>query len=108
VDAVEPETLLKLPARDTTVKSPVIVFGTCGDNQAMRGVELTLRNIDNETFWDGSQWTRTESTFFKRVAGERWHVELEIPPGRYEASARSLDGAGNYDPSPSTTAFIVE
>jgi hypothetical protein len=108
VDAIEPTTLLRGPVRDETVESPVVVYGGCGDNQAMYGVELTLRNVDDDTYWNGSQWTKSESTFFKRAARKLWHVELNLPPGRYETSARSRDKAGNYDSSPATTAFIVK
>lgn len=108
VDAIEPDTFLKLPANGSTIASPVILFGTCSDNQQMFGIELVVRNLDANTYWDGSQWTTTESTFLKRVAGERWHTELELPPGRYFASASAIDSAGNSDPTPSATEFVVE
>lgn len=108
VDAIEPETLLKLPATGSTVESPVILFGTCSDNQKMRGIELVLQNVDKKTFWNGVDWVKNESTFFKRVEQERWHTTLEVPVGRYRASAKSLDQAGNYDGTPSVTEFSVK
>ena len=108
VDAIEPETLLKLPATGTTVDSPVTLFGTCSDNQELRGIELVLQNIDQSSFWNGTQWVKEQSTFFKRVAQERWHTTLEVPPGRYRASATALDKAGNYDATPSVTEFSVK
>ena len=108
VDAIEPETLLKLPARDTTIESPVILFGTCSDDQRMRGIELVLQNLDDKTFWNGRRWTSKKSTFFKRVEQERWHTELELKPGRYAASARAKDKAGNFDATPSLTEFNVK
>ncbi len=108
VDAIEPETVLKLPANGSIVQSPVTLFGTCGDNQEMRGVELVLENVERQTFWDGVEWVPRESTFFKRVAQERWHTTLVIPVGQYRATARSLDQAGNYDGTPSVTEFSVK
>lgn len=108
VDAVEPETLLKLPAKGTTVSSPVILFGTCSDNRKMFGIDLVLKRLDKDEYWDGVEWTRKRTTFLKRVAGERWHKELPLPPGRYYASAQARDAAGNVDSSISETEFNVK
>ena len=108
VDAIEPETLLKLPAVGSTVKSPITLFGTCSDNQKMRGIELVLENVETRTFWDGVEWVDKPATFFKRVEQERWHTTFEVPAGRYRASARSFDQAGNFDESPSLSEFTVE
>ncbi len=108
VDAIAPETLLKRPEWGTSVQSPITLFGTCSDNQRMRGIELTLKNVETREFWNGSQWTTEPATFFKRVEQERWHTTFEVPSGKYESSARSLDHAGNYDESPSVSEFTVE
>ena len=108
IDAIDPETLLKLPVSGSTVESPVTLFGTCGDNHEMSGVELELYNIDQKTYWNGEEWVVQKSTFFKRVVQERWHSTIEIPKGRYRASARSRDQAGNYDATPSVTEFTVK
>jgi len=108
VDAIEPETLLKLPAVGAMVESPITLFGTCGDNQKMRGIELVLENVVDGKYWNGTEWKLEPSVFFKRVEQERWHTTFEVPPGKYRASARSLDKAGNYDSTPSKTEFTVK
>ena len=74
----------------------------------MRGIELVLENVEHTTFWNGAEWVKKESTFFKRVAQQRWHKSMAVPAGRYRASARSLDQAGNYDGTPSVTEFTVK
>ncbi|MFT5299515.1 MAG: arylsulfatase A-like enzyme [Mariniblastus sp.] len=108
VDAIEPEALLKLPSAGTTVASPITLFGTCSDNDRMRGIELMLERVETNQYWDGLQWTDAKTTFFKRVTRDRWHVTLEIPVGKYRASATAYDFAGNRDETPSLTEFTVE
>ncbi len=108
VDAIAPETLLKLPAVGSTVDSPITLFGTCSDNQKMRGIELVLENVETKTFWNGAEWTETPATFFKRVEQERWHTTFAVPAGKYKATARAFDKAGNFDESPSLSEFTVE
>jgi arylsulfatase A-like enzyme len=108
VDAIEPETILKLPADDTTVASPIILFGTCQENRKLHGIRLSLKNVDSDMFWNGQDWQNSEATFFKRVEQERWHTEINVPPGNYRASASGLDKAGNYDSTPSVRTFRVK
>lgn len=74
----------------------------------MRGVELVLENVEQHTFWNGNQWVNESATFFKRVVQERWHIRVAVPAGRYRASTRSRDQAGNYDGTPSVTEFTVK
>ena len=108
VDAIEPTTEVRVPQSGSEVESPFIVFGVCNDNAEMHGVELELEDLDLNQFWDGSKWTKKRSTFFKRVAQERWHVELNALPGYYRVTARALDRAGNYDATPEVKEFRVK
>ena len=108
VDAIEPTTEIRIPQNASVVESPFIVFGICGDNAEMRGVELELKDLGSNRFWDGATWTREKVTFFKRVAQERWHVELSAPSGSYRVTAKSLDRAGNYDVTPEVREFTVK
>lgn len=108
VDAIEPTTEIRVPRNESEVESPFIVFGICGDNAEMRGVELELKALDLNQFWNGTKWTKERSTFFKRVARERWHVELSARPGAYRVTAKSLDRAGNYDATPEVREFRVK
>lgn len=108
VDAIEPTTEIRIPLNASVVESPFIVFGICGDNAEMRGVELELKDLGLNRFWNGATWTKEKATFFKRVAQERWHVELSAPSGSYRVTAKSLDRAGNYDVTPEVREFTVK
>lgn len=108
VDAIEPTTEIRIPQNASVVESPFIVFGICGDNAEMRGVELELKDLGLNRFWDGATWTKEKVTFFKRVAQERWHIELSAPSGSYRVTAKSLDRAGNYDVTPEVREFTVK
>jgi len=108
VDAVEPETEVQQPAKDSTVSSPVLFYGSCSDNHQMYGIEITLFRYDTESYWDGTAWGKTKATFFKRAGKELWHSRLPLPLGRYRVSARSKDSSGNYDSTPSVNEFSVK
>ncbi|MFK7767308.1 MAG: sulfatase-like hydrolase/transferase [Mariniblastus sp.] len=108
VDAIDPLTKLLQPVSESVLESPVTISGECGDNQKMRGIELTLENRDNGKFWDGQNWTETKSTFFKRVLQKRWHRNVGLEPGKYRVTARALDQAGNYDATPDVAEFSVK
>jgi len=108
VDAIEPTTEVRVPQNGAEVESPFIVFGICGDNAEMRGVELELKDLELNQYWDGANWTKEKVTFFKRVAQERWHVNLNAKPGAYRVTAKSLDCAGNYDTTPEVKVFKVK
>jgi hypothetical protein len=108
VDAIEPTTEIRVPQNGAEVKSPFIVFGVCGDNAEMRGVELELKDMGLNQYWNGTIWTKDKATFFKRVVQERWHVELSAGAGSYRVTAKSLDRAGNYDTSPEVREFKVK
>ncbi len=108
VDAIEPTTEVRVPQNGAEVKSPFIVFGVCNDNAEMRGVELELKDLNLNQYWNGTNWTKDKSTFFKRVMQERWHVELNAQSGSYRVTAKSLDRAGNYDATPEVRKFKVK
>ena len=108
VDAIEPTTEVRVPQNGAEVESPFIVFGICGDNAEMRGVELELKDLELNQYWNGTNWTKEKVTFFKRVAQERWHVNLNAKPGAYQVTAKSLDCAGNYDTTPEVKVFKVK
>lgn len=108
VDAIEPTTEVRVPQTGAEVESPFIVFGVCDDNAEMRGVELELKDLNLNQYWNGASWTKDKSTFFKRVRQERWHVELNAQPGSYRVTAKSLDRAGNYDATPEVREFKVK
>jgi hypothetical protein len=74
----------------------------------MRGVELELKDMGLNQYWNGTIWTKDKATFFKRVVQERWHVELSAGAGSYRVTAKSLDRAGNYDTSPEVREFKVK
>ncbi len=108
VDAIEPTTEVRVPQTGAEVESPFIVFGVCDDNAEMRGVELELKDLNLNQYWNGANWTKDKSTFFKRVRQERWHVELNAQAGSYRVTAKSLDRAGNYDATPEVREFKVK
>ena len=67
VDSIEPTTEIRIPQNASVVESPFIVFGICGDNAEMRGVELELKDLGLNRFWDGATWTKEKVTFFNAI-----------------------------------------
>ncbi len=109
VDAVEPETTLRLPADGSTVENEMMLFGVCKDNVHIRGIQFKLHRVSTNQYWDGKNWVGDEVVFVLDLNGhERWHTVLEIPDGEYHAWASAFDSAGNFDPSPSETHFFVK
>jgi hypothetical protein len=111
VDSIDPTTELRLPKNESEVdvKEPVMVFGVCDDNHEISGIELKLKSITENKFWDGQDWGAEETKFIKRLRDHRrWHIKIEIPVGEYRVWAGAMDSAGNVDPQPDESHFFVK
>ena len=109
VDSIDPTTELRLPKNESEVdvKEPVMVFGVCDDNHEISGIELKLKSITENKFWDGQNWVAEETKFIKRLRDHRrWHIKIEIPVGEYRVWAGAMDSAGNGDPQPDESHFF--
>ena len=109
VDSIDPSTELRLPKNDSEIESPVMVFGVCDDNHEISGIELMLKNVTENKYWNGQSWVANETKFIKRLRDHRrWHIEVEIPAGEYRVWAGAMDSAGNVDPRPDESHFFVK
>lgn len=109
IDSRCPDTELKIPENDAIVESPVMLFGFCNDNVGVAGIELTLKNTDTNQYWNGKQWVEREATFQRPLRDRlRWHVNVPMPTGNYQATAVAYDAAGNRDATPAVRTFSVK
>jgi arylsulfatase A-like enzyme len=109
VDAIAPETNLKLPENNSTVESPVMLFGFATDDHEIRGIDFVLQRMADGFFFDGRGWSEAPKKYVKRLRGhERWHANIVLPPGEYQVTAAAFDEAGNVDPTPSERRFLVK
>jgi hypothetical protein len=109
VDIVPPETTILQPPRNTVTSSDVRIHGSSSDTNGTASIQLTLRELMTGLYWNGAGWQVPRASLELRTSVKgNWHYFLDLPPGRYGAWARGIDGAGNYDPSPATTLFDVE
>ena len=109
IDPAAPETEMRLPQDQSTVESPVMLFGVCSDNITVTGIQLMLKNTTENRYWNGQDWVAQESTFLRPLRNNaRWNVKIPVSAGEYEASAAAYDAAGNIDLSPAASHFWVK
>jgi hypothetical protein len=108
IDSVTPETTIARPVRNEVLGTPARMHGGSSDNLAVDRVQLTLRSLDDDRYWNGTDWQTERATISLRTSAEgKWHYFPTLPPGRYGVWVRSTDAAGNFDPTPESSFFRV-
>ena len=109
IDAAPPETTLNRPQPNDVLGNPARIHGNSSDNVQVSRVQLTIRNLDDQRYWNGADWQATRAVIDQRVATTgRWHYFPTLPPGRYGVWVRAFDSAGNYDLTPASAVFTVK
>ncbi len=100
-----PKTTVKFPAESAEVHGRLQVGGTANHQVGVAGIRLVLRNLDDNTYFDGKTWQDSFIRFDIPVhsPGEtktRWSYSLsasKLKPGNYRARAFAYSVEGNGD-----------
>ena len=78
------------------------------DGVMFAGANLVIRRIDDNLYWNGDQ-LQTDWTPIPVIADpdRNWQYHSSLPPGRYVASIRGVDSAGNRQPTVKVISFNV-
>ncbi|HHH80191.1 MAG TPA: hypothetical protein ENL13_04745, partial [Thermoplasmatales archaeon] len=86
---------------------------------SINNVLLSLQDLTNGTYWDGSSWTSSEIWLDAEPADGSWGEISEnwvyntstvswVNGHEYEVAAKAVDGSGNEDSSPDTKTFTID
>ena len=100
-----PRTTVDLPAESSEVHGRLNVVGTASHRVGVAGVRLVIRNIEDNTYFNGQTWQSSFVRFDIPVdnPGEsktRWSYSLsasKLKPGEYRARAFAYSVEGNGD-----------
>ncbi len=108
VDYYCPETAIEKTINNGVFDREARIKGTAWDNVKPESVRVTLRDIPNQQYWNGSTWTpRAESIQLNVSDKGRWHYILPLHSGRYGLWINAVDAVGNIDPTPATAVFEI-
>ncbi|MCP4961068.1 MAG: hypothetical protein GY925_17610 [Actinomycetia bacterium] len=100
-DATPPSATFDSPADGGEVQAPIRLVGTASDNQSVDGILVEVQNRDTSSWlrFDGSwgSWQQQFATMAGPGATSTdWTFDIAAAvPGRYKASVRAVDAAGN-------------
>ncbi len=100
-----PETTVDVPAEATEVHGRLDVGGTASHRVGVAGVRVVVRNLDDNTYFNGDSW---QSQFIRidvpvhdiGATETRWSYSVpadELKPGSYRARAFAYSVEGNGD-----------
>jgi hypothetical protein len=100
IDMINPISIINIPAPDTFLSQLDQISGNAEDNikTGVTKVELIIKQIKNDIYWDGLKWTSTE--FWLTASGTtKWVYDSSSIPWvsgqTYNISSRAVDLAGN-------------
>jgi len=116
IDATAPTAVIESPSDGAVVQSQDTIRGTATDGGAVDTVALTIQRDSDDHYWDGSQWTETETrvgatatdgTFDSDREDWRYDAGGITEDDTYTVTATATDEAGNTGGS-STISYTID
>jgi hypothetical protein len=113
IDMIVPTSNINIPVNDTFLSQLDQISGTAEDNikTGVTKVELIIKQIKNDIYWDGLKWTSTE--FWLTASGTtKWVYDSSsvqwVSGQTYNISSRAVDLAGNIQTPGDSVEFMYD
>ncbi len=106
---LEPTTLdggITSPEQNEVVDGLVLVEGDVSTSHTIDEVWLVVKQLDDQLFWDGKEWTEDWAYVNASIDEQGWFHDLELSDGRYFVSSRLWSGNTVQSP-PAVRRFTV-
>jgi hypothetical protein len=109
IDGKAPEVDFDNDLNNQVFASTVPLQGTYFDGVSFDHVQLAIRDIDRNKYWNGNGFQSGWTFVVPQLATDtNWQYRVDLPPGHYAASVRGFDSVGNWQAEPSIIRFQVE
>ncbi|HIQ05517.1 MAG TPA: hypothetical protein EYH31_07440, partial [Anaerolineae bacterium] len=113
VDLTPPASTITFPSDGGTYSSVSEIRGTADPDTGapLVSVEVSIRDGNNGTYWNGSSWTPDEA-WLTAVGTDTWSLSSNLPAwtdGRtYALRSQASDAAGNVETPTTAVAFSID
>ncbi|MGQ7848735.1 family 16 glycosylhydrolase [Granulosicoccus sp. 3-233] len=111
-DTSNPAVSIASPTHEESLTLPALLEGNATDDTALDRVELLIRNLDTNEYWNGTElqsgYTRIRSPLSGEPTSSSWSYQLDsIANGNYYLAAFVWDASGNRPSPPVSRRFSV-
>ena len=107
-DITPPGTFILQPADNARLNFLAFVSGTAGGDISIASVTVSIRNLSNGFYWNGSAWAVSRAWLNASVTGSSWSfsaVPVFENGSLYEVAAKAKDASGNWSVGYATSTF---